>query len=67
MTFIKKPKVKLVAFQSERIITKFLWLPITIKYTTRWLTRATILQQWQEAGAAGCSFYGWVNKKFIVK
>ena len=67
MTFTKQPPERLVAYESERIITKFALFPITIHYTTKWLTFVTIQQQYQAGGAGDVSFAGWVNKKFIDK
>jgi len=64
MTF-KESKCDLIPFESERVVTKFAFLPININGTIKWLERVNIKQQYQVGGAADVIFAGWVNLKFI--
>ena len=37
-------EIKYVNVYSQRLISKFLWLPVTIREQTKWLQRVEILQ-----------------------
>lgn len=53
----KEPKVG-----DERIVTKFLWLPLKINDSVRWLEFANVCQrlvEWREADMAG--YYTWTE------
>ena len=45
-----------------RIITKFLWFPVTIEGETRWLEMANIKQRFY----LGDSWSTWYNKTWVL-
>lgn len=65
MRFIKTPPS--YKRGDERIITKFLWLPISIGDEIRWLEKATIKQkmEYRFDTTSGSSWFEWQNIQFI--
>jgi hypothetical protein len=53
------------SLQLERLVTKFLWFPVTIGSETRWLETATIRQHRVTESYDG-SFY-WTDEDFVDK
>ena len=50
----------------ERVVTKFAWVPITIKREVRWLETVNIVQRyWSPRYGTGKVIGDWVNSKFI--
>ena len=47
--------------RDEREITRFLWLPLTIRNKTRWLCRAT----WKEQYYKGANCAAWLPERFV--
>ena len=54
---------------SQRVIEKFLWLPVTIDFQTRWLEKAKIRQICIRTGKNdfNISGYAWKNREWIDK
>lgn len=48
-----------------RVISKFLWFPVTIGEETRKWERATILQEYRRIGFREFVRFTWSNKMFI--
>ena len=48
-----------------RIVSKFLWFPVTIGDETRKWERTMILQTYIRRGWGEFTNYGWCNEKFI--
>ena len=65
MVFNKKIRIQIDG--DERIITKFLWFPVSIGNETRWLERASIKQrlEYRFDTTCGAEWYECVNIKFI--
>ena len=42
-----------------QIVTKFLWIPKTIDYTTRWLETATWAERYTHYWGSEMGFYSW--------
>lgn len=56
---------------SERIVEKFLILPVTISGETRWLEKAKMIEvcvhyTWANGRSRGNDFYMWEAKKFLT-
>ena len=45
----------------EREITRFLWLPLTIRHETRWLCCAT----WKERYYKGANCASWLPERWV--
>jgi hypothetical protein len=49
--------------KEKKWVRKFLWLPLTIGFETRWLEYATIERTFYRSGRR--SFSRWYNTKFL--